>query len=121
VTCAHVFADLSGIPAHRLDDARDLGALLLAAANAAGLHPTAPPLLETSPEGTSAVLVCRGGHVALHAVPQTGVCFADLAAISAAHPQRGLDVIIRRLAAQTVRTDARQRGGSATAAHPERA
>jgi S-adenosylmethionine/arginine decarboxylase-like enzyme len=120
VTCAHVFADLSGIPAQRLDDAGDLGGLLLAAANAAGLHPTAPPILQTSPDGTTAVLACRGGHVALHAVPDAGVCFADLAAISAAHPQRGLDVIIRRLAAQSVHTDARRRGSSPTPAQPER-
>lgn len=120
MTCAHVFADLSGIPGPRLADARDLGALLLAAANAAGLHPVAPPLLQTGPDATTAVLACRGGHVALHAVPDAGVCFADLATVATANPQRGLDVIIRRLAARTVRTDARRRGGTA-AAHPERA
>jgi S-adenosylmethionine decarboxylase len=116
----HVFADLSGLPADRLTDAQGLGALLLAAANAAGLHPTAPPLLQAGPDGTTAVLACRGGHVALHAIPAAGVCFADLAALAATHPQRGLEVIIRRLAAQTVRTDGRRRGGGATASPPER-
>jgi S-adenosylmethionine decarboxylase len=110
MTCAHVIADLSGIAAQRLSDPRDLGALALAAANAAGLNPAAPPVLQSGPDGTTAVLACRGGHVTLHALPDLGVCFADLAALTVANPQRGLEVIIRRLAATSVRTDVRRRG-----------
>jgi S-adenosylmethionine/arginine decarboxylase-like enzyme len=120
VTCDHVFADLSGVAASRLSDAQGLGALLLSAATAAGMSPAAPPVVQAGPRGVTAVLACHGGHVAIHALPDAGLCFADLAAVGAAHPQRGLDVLIRRLAARDVRTEARRRG-PAPASHPERA
>ncbi len=120
MSCDHVFADLSGVAASRLSDAQALGSLLLAAANAAGMSPAAPPVVQAGPRGVTAVLACHGGHVAIHALPDAGLCFADLAALGATRPQRGLDVVIRRLAAHDVRTDARHRG-PAPASHPERA
>ena len=83
MTCDHVFADLNGVTASRLSDAQGLGALLLSAANAAGMWPAGPPVVQ-------------------------------------AGQQRGLDVVIRRLAARDVRADARRRG-PAPAAHLERA
>jgi S-adenosylmethionine/arginine decarboxylase-like enzyme len=104
-----VFADLGGIAPGRVSDPQALAALTLAAANAAGLHPAAPPIAQAGPNGVVVVLGCHGGHVALHAVPETGVCFADVVAVGKAQPQRGLDVIIRRLDAREVRTDARHR------------
>jgi len=110
VTFEHVFADLGGIPTGRLADPQALSGLLLSAANAAGMNAAGPPTVLTGPQGVAAVLVCHGGHVALHAVPAAGLCFADVAGIAAAHPQRGLDVIIKRLGARQVRTDARRRG-----------
>ena len=120
MTCDHVFADLGGVTASRLSDAQGLGALLLSAANAAGMSPAGPPVVQAGPLGVTAVLTCHGGHVAIHALPDAGLCFADLAAVGAAQPQRGLDVVIRRLAPRDVRTDARRRG-PAPASHPERA
>ncbi len=119
-SCEHVFADLGGIASGRLSDAQALGALTLAAANAAGLHPAAPPVAQTGPDGVVAVLACHGGHVAIHALPDSGSCFADVATMGKAHPQRGLDVIIRRLDARNVRTDRRHRTPAATT-HSERA
>ena len=107
---AHVFADLGGIPGDRLSDPQALGGLLLAAANAAGLNPADPPAVTSGSTGTTAVLVCRGGHVALHAIPEEGLCFADVAGLGAVQPQRGLDVIIKRLGAREVRMDSRRRG-----------
>jgi S-adenosylmethionine/arginine decarboxylase-like enzyme len=104
-----VFADLGGIAPGRLSDPQALGALTLAAANAAGLHPVAPPVAQSGPNGVVIVLACHGGHVAIHALPETGICFADVAAIGKTQPQRGLDVIIRRLDARDVHTDARHR------------
>lgn len=77
----HAFADLGGVPRERLSDLQGLGALLLAATNAAGMSPAGPPLLTTGPKGVGSVV-----------------------------PQRGLDIIIRRLGAREVRTDARRRG-----------
>jgi len=110
VTFEHVFADLGGIPANRLTDPQGLAGLLLAAANAAGLNPANPPVVTLGPRGVSAALVCHGGHVAMHGLPEAGLCFADLAGVSGALPQRGLEVIIKRLGAREVRTDARRRG-----------
>jgi S-adenosylmethionine/arginine decarboxylase-like enzyme len=117
-----VFADLGGIAPGRLSDAQSLSALTLAAANAAGLHPVTPPIAQAGPSGVVIVLACHGGHVALHALPETGICFADVVAIGKTQPQRGLDVIIRRLDARDVRTDARHRTPtpSAPTTHSER-
>ncbi len=119
VTFQHVFADLGGIPANRLADAQELAGLLIAAANAAGLNPANPPVVKTGPKGVSAALVCHGGLVALHALPEAGLCFADVAGLGGALPQRGLEVIIKRLGAREVRTDARRRGPVTPATHPE--
>jgi S-adenosylmethionine/arginine decarboxylase-like enzyme len=110
VSSEHAVADLEGIPASRLGDAQGLGPLLLAAANAAGLHPIAPPLVHARPGGVTAVLPCHGGHVAIHTLPDAGVCFADVLAVEAGRPQQGLEVILRRLAARTVHADVRRRG-----------
>ena len=95
MTCEHAFADLSGIAPDRLRDAQGLAAVLLAAANAAGLHPAGTPQVHDGPKGVAAVLVCHGGHVALHALPDVGVCFADVAGIGAVRPQRAIDVLVK--------------------------
>src|SRR5439155_26449599 len=119
VTFEHAFADLGGIPANRLTDAQGLAGVLLAAANAAGLSPANPPVVKIGPKGVSAALVCHGGHVALHGVPDVGLCFVDVAGLGGALPQRGLEVIIKRFGAREVRTDARRRGPVTQAIHPE--
>jgi S-adenosylmethionine decarboxylase len=118
-TFEHVFADLGGIPANRLSDMQGLAGLLLAAANAVGLNPASGPVVKAGPRGVAAALLCHGGHVALHAVPEEGVCFADVAGLGPAHPQRGLDVIVKRLGARDVRSDTRRRGSVAPATNPE--
>lgn len=97
-SCEHVFADLG----------------------AAGLHPAAPPVAQTGPNGVVVALACHGGHVAIHALAETGICFADVVAIGKAQPRRGLNIIIRRLDARDVRTDARYRTPAPTT-HSERA
>jgi len=119
VTFDHVFADLGGVPANRLTDAQAIAGLLLAAANAAGLNPASPPVVTLGPRGLSAALVCNGGHVALHGEPDAGLCFADVAGIGGARPQRGLDVIIKRFGAREVRVDSRRRGPVTNAILPE--
>jgi S-adenosylmethionine/arginine decarboxylase-like enzyme len=106
----HVFADLGGIAPDRLADGQALAGLLLAAANAAGLNAAAPPAVTTGPKGIGVGLLCHGGHITLHTLPTEGLCFADVAGLGGADPQRGLDVIVKRLGAREVRTDARRRG-----------
>jgi len=108
--CEHAFADLQGVPAGRLDDAQALGPLLLAAANAAGMNPARAPLVHTAGDGVTAVLVCHRGHVAIHTRPDADVCCIDIVAVGNGRPQRGLDVIRRRLGAREVQSDARSRG-----------
>ncbi|OLB16647.1 MAG: hypothetical protein AUH07_00460 [Gemmatimonadetes bacterium 13_2_20CM_70_9] len=108
MTFEHVFADLAGVPANRLTDPQGLAGLLLAAANAAGLNPASPPVVKTGPRGVSAALLCHGG-----------LCFADVAGLGGALPQRGLDVIVKRLGAREVRTDARRRGPVTQTTPPE--
>ena len=119
MTFDHVFADLGGVAANRLSDAQGIAGLLLAAANAAGLNPAGQPVVVLGPRGLSAALVCHGGHVALHGVPDAGLCFADVAGIGGALPQRGLDVIIKRFGAREVRVDSRRRGPVTNAILPE--
>jgi len=126
LTFEHVFADLGGVPANRLADTQGLAGLLLAAANAAGLNPAHPPVVTLGPLRVAAALVCHGGHVTLHGVPETGLCFVDVAGLGAgvgggggARPQRGLDVIIKRLGARETRIEARRRGPVTHAIHPE--
>jgi S-adenosylmethionine/arginine decarboxylase-like enzyme len=116
----HVFADLGGIPVDRLSDPQALAGLMLAAANAARLNAVTPPVVTAGPEGVGVALVCHGGHITLHAVPAEGLCFADVAGLTGTHPQRGLDVIIKRLGAREVRTDARRRGPVTRTLDPER-
>ncbi len=116
----HVFADLGGIPADRLSDPQALAGLLLAAANAAGLNAVTPPVVTTGPTSVGVALVCHGGHIALHAVPNEGLCFADVAGLGGTHPQRGVDVIVKRLGAREVRIDARRRGPVTQPMDPER-
>lgn len=116
---AHGLADLGGIPANRLVDPQSLAGLLLAAANAAGLSPANPPVVKSGPKGVAAALICHGGHVALHALPEEGVCFADIVGFGAVQPQRGLEVIIKRLGAREVRVDTRHRGPVRHVSNPE--
>jgi S-adenosylmethionine/arginine decarboxylase-like enzyme len=110
VTCEHAFADLEGVAPSRLSDAQTLGPLLLAAANAAGLHPASAPLAQAGSGSVVALLPCHGGHVAIHTLPDAGLCFADVLSVGRGHPQRAVEVIVRRLAAREARTDARHRG-----------
>jgi S-adenosylmethionine/arginine decarboxylase-like enzyme len=119
VTFEHVFADLGGVPANRLTDPQGLAGLLLAAANAAGLNPASAPVVKTGPRGVSAALVCHGGLVALHGAPEAGLCFVDVAGLGGVLPQRGLEVIVKRLGAREVRTDARRRGPVSQTTNPE--
>jgi len=109
-TFAQLSADLDGIPSARLSDDQDLAGLLLAAANAAGLTPATAPIAKIGPGGVGAVLLCHGGHVLLHGVPEAGCCFVDVAGLGAVALQRGMDVVLRRLGARQVRTDRRRRG-----------
>lgn len=91
--------ELEGVPAARLLDAGQLAVAVVSAAGAMGLSSEGAPITRSSPEEIAVALLCREGHVVLHAVPGDGACLIDLAARPGVSLDRGLEVIARRLGA----------------------
>jgi hypothetical protein len=91
--------ELEGIAPQRLLDAGQLAVAVVGAAGAMGMSADGPPVTRSSPSETSVALLCREGHVILHAVATEGVCLIDLAGHPGAQLDRGLEVIARRLGA----------------------
>ncbi len=89
--------EVSGIAPQRLLDTSQLAVAVVAAAGAMGMSADGPPVTRGSPQENSVALLCREGHVVLHAVPGEGICLVDLAGRPGVQLQRGLDVIARRL------------------------
>ncbi|HEU5170504.1 MAG TPA: S-adenosylmethionine decarboxylase [Gemmatimonadales bacterium] len=94
----HAAVELREVAAERLGDAAALSALAVAAAGAIGMPPHAPPLVKQATGSLVVALLCREGHVVLHAAPGDGVCLVDIVARAPAAPRKGLEVITRRLA-----------------------
>jgi S-adenosylmethionine/arginine decarboxylase-like enzyme len=95
----HVLVELRDVPPDRLADAA-LSALVVAAAGAVGIPSYTPPIVKHA-TGTVAVgLLCREGHIVLHACPQEGLCVVDVVARMPARASHGVDVITRRLGRQ---------------------
>jgi S-adenosylmethionine/arginine decarboxylase-like enzyme len=95
---AHRLTELEGLPPGRLAEADAIAAVAVAAAGAIGIPPLGPPVVRAGPAGVVVALLCRDGHIVLHALPAEGRCLVDLVARAPADPGRGLDVIARRLA-----------------------
>lgn len=89
--------ELDGIAPQRLLDAGQLAIAVVGAAGAMGMSADGPPVTRSSPSETSVALLCREGHVILHAVATEGVCLIDLAGRPGVQLARGLEVIARRL------------------------
>lgn len=96
----HSVIELRDIPPDRLADAAALSALVVAAAGAVGIPPHAPPIVKHATGTLGIGLLCREGHIVLHASPQEGLCLVDVVARSPARVAHGIDVITRRLAAR---------------------
>ncbi len=94
---SHSITDLGGITAPTLADEQALAALTIAAAGAIGLTAHGPPLTRTGPQGIAVGLLGHGGHIILHARPAIGACLVDVLTSGATSPQRGIEVIARRL------------------------
>jgi len=95
----HLIAELSGITPALLHDAPLLGGLLIAAAGAAGLRASSPPLLRCHAlRGVDALLLFDGGHVTLHAEAHRRTLLLDVLAPEPVELSRALDVFTRRLA-----------------------
>lgn len=89
--------ELDGIAPQRLLDAGQLAVAVVGAAGAMGMSAEGPPITRSSPSEIAVALLCREGHVILHAVATEGVCLVDLAARPGVLLERGLEVIARRL------------------------
>jgi S-adenosylmethionine decarboxylase len=90
--------ELTAISGARLADANGLSAIVVAAAGAVGMPPLGPPIVRESPGGVAIALLCRDGHIALHTVPDEGLCFVAVVARAPVDVDRGVDVISRGLA-----------------------
>jgi S-adenosylmethionine decarboxylase len=102
VPFAHRVAELTGIDAATLKDGAALSALIVAAAGAVGIAAVSPPLVRQSPGGYAVGLICAEGHIVIHTVPDRGICLVDVLGRIPATPERGIDVIARRLGAHSV-------------------
>jgi hypothetical protein len=88
---------LTGITSSRLADPESLSAVAIAAAAAVGMSPFGPPVVRSGPRGTATSLLCHGGHVILHVIPDQSLCIVDILAMSPGSADRGVDVIAKRL------------------------
>jgi len=89
--------ELDGIAPQRLLDAGQLAVAAVGAAGAMGMSAEGPPVTRASASEISVALLCREGHVILHAVATEGICLIDLAGRPGVQLDRGLEVIARRL------------------------
>lgn len=108
---AHLTADFVGVPTEQLQDTTLLGGLLVAAASAAGLAGTHPPLVRERPNGiVSAALIFDGAHIIIHALSQRRVLLFDVVAPTSHDFRKALDVFARRLTASEIHSNTRSRG-----------
>lgn len=94
---SHRITQLTGITSSRLADPDGLSAVAIAAAAAVGMSPYGPPVVRSGPKGVVTCLLCHGGHVIAHVVPEQSFCVVDILAMSPGDPERGIDVIAKRL------------------------
>lgn len=93
----HQILELRAISSPRLVDADALSAMVVAAAGAVGMPALGPPMVRQGPGGVAIAMLCREGHIVLHAIPSEGICLVDIVARVPAPVGRGLEVIARRL------------------------
>lgn len=91
---------LTGITSARLADPEGVSAVTIAAAAAVGMSPYGPPVVRSGPKGIVTCLLCHGGHVITHVIPEQSLCVVDILSIAPGDPERGVDVIARRLNGQ---------------------
>jgi S-adenosylmethionine/arginine decarboxylase-like enzyme len=100
LTYSHRITQLTGITSARLAEPEGLSAVAIAAAAAVGMSPYGPPVVRSGPKGTVTCLLCHGGHVIAHVVPEQSLCIVDILAMAPGDPERGVDVIAKRLNGQ---------------------
>jgi S-adenosylmethionine/arginine decarboxylase-like enzyme len=94
---SHRVSTLTGIAGARLGDPEGLCGVIIAAAAAVGMSAHGPPLVRSGPRGIVVGLLCHGGHVVLHAIPEQSLCIIDILAMEPGSANRGVEVITKRL------------------------
>lgn len=94
---SHAAAELTGLISSLLSDADGLSAVVVSAAGAAGMPALGPPLVREWPRGLAIAMLCREGHIVVHALASEGVCFVDVLIRAPAEADRAMEVIARRL------------------------
>jgi len=113
VSGRHLFADLYGVPPHRLTSETQLLDLLLRAVRAAGFN-VVGQLSHKFPgeqSGITAIALLSESHATFHTYPEHGYLAVDVFSCGAASPEKALDVIVRELQPAQVESSTRQRGG----------
>jgi S-adenosylmethionine/arginine decarboxylase-like enzyme len=100
VSFAHRVTQLTGITSARLAEPDGLSAVTIAAAAAVGMSPYGPPVVRSGPKGIVTCLLCHGGHVITHVIPEQSLCIVDILSMTPGDPERGIDVIAKRLNGQ---------------------
>lgn len=93
----HQWIELTDLVSERLADANSLASVIVAAAGAIGMLALGPPLVRQAPSGIAICMLCREGHIVLHAWPAEGVCVIDILSRGQSDPGKGIEVIARRL------------------------
>jgi S-adenosylmethionine/arginine decarboxylase-like enzyme len=93
----HQWVELSELVSERLADPNSLSAVIVAAAGAIGMLALGPPWVRQGPAAIAICMLCRDGHIVLHAWPAEGVCVIDILARGPAEVGKGIEVIARRL------------------------
>ena len=97
---SHRVTQLTGISSARLAETDGLSAVTIAAAAAVGMSPYGPPVVRSGPKGIVTCLLCHGGHVITHVIAEQSLCIVDILALAPGDPERGIDVIAKRLNGQ---------------------
>jgi S-adenosylmethionine decarboxylase len=100
-----LLADLFGVAAEKLCDAKGLEALLKESAARSGLHALAEPVVipfganaSGGHAGVTGFIVLAESHIAFHSYPELGYLAVDVFTCGPnAQPQAALDVFIERL------------------------
>lgn len=95
----HQTLELAALPGSLLADGGTLSAIVVAAAGAVGMPAHGPPAVKEGSGTIVVAMLCREGHIVIHASAMEGLCFVDIAARSPADVGRGMEVIARRLGA----------------------
>ena len=96
----HLTLELPALTGGLLADSAALSSIVVAAAGAVGMPALGPPAVREGSGTLVVAMLCREGHIVIHASASEGLCFVDIAARAPADVSKGIEVIARRLGAR---------------------